>query len=89
MRQQHLHHLGNAASLVKLDDHVFAAGFEIAQHRNFTAKGFKVVDRQFDADRVGDRQQVSGSLEGVFRSAVNVISGTSVFCTISINSQLV
>ena len=66
MREQHLHHLRDAARAMKFGGYVASRRLEIAQHRGALANGLEVVDGERDVGGVCDREQMQ---HGVGRSA--------------------
>ena len=62
--QQGFHDLGNATGLVQIHSQVFAAGFEVAEHRRFDAHALKVVNRPFHVCRMGNGQEVQHRVGG-------------------------
>ncbi len=66
MRQQHFHHLRNAAGGVQFGDHVFAGRLQIAKDRNPPAYRFEILERQRHVRCARDRQQMQ---HGVGRAA--------------------
>ena len=75
-RQQCFHHLGNATGLVQVHGQVFAAGFEVAQHRGLDAYALEVVNRPFHFGRVGNGQKVQ---HGIGRATGGHDHGHGVF----------
>ena len=57
-REQHLHHLRNAAGVVQVCDNVTARGFQIAYDRHAFSDCLEVIECEFNAGRMSNRRQM-------------------------------
>ena len=62
--EQDLHDLRNATCLVQVDSQIFATGLKVAEHRDFFAHAFKVVNGPRHIGRVGNGQKVQYRIGG-------------------------
>ena len=60
--QQNLHDLRNTASLMQINGQIFAAGFQVANHRNLFAHALEVVNGPWNFSGVRNGQEVQHSI---------------------------
>ena len=62
--QEHLHHGGDAANLVQVFHHIFAAGLEVRQKGRAVADSLKVIQIQPNINRARHGDQVQHRIGG-------------------------